>query len=812
MTNPTLAIVASEAEAAEVEAVLRALGEESRRLPPEELAVAVGEGSVKVLVLGTEFIESINPAAFQAALDRQPAWSDLPILVLASRGQVAKYRPFFDDLGQVRLIERPLDQPIFECALRAALRSRSRQTGARALLGKAAEAERQYRELSETLEQRVSDRTRQLEMAYNRLVQETEERHGAEERLRETAELYRYTVELSQQIAWTADADKKLISASPRFNRVTGVPAERDVHEGWMSALHPEDLPAVIAAWNAPIDNQNPSVAEFRMRVSDGSYRLFRARAAPRLDEAGRIVRWYGYTEDIHDQRQAELARREAEAKLRESEELYRSTLELRQQIVWTAAADGTHLGRSQRYNDLTGLPADLPPQSAIHPDDLPVMQESWARSIATGRVFACDFRLRMRDGSYRQFRARAAPRRDEQGSIVRWYGTSEDIEEQMRAEQARREAEERYRLALRATNDVIWDLNIVSNQLYWSESAASMFGVAVDAPAPLADWKERVHPEDRERVSASFDRAVFGRKTHWSESYRFLNAEGGYSEIYDRGFIIRNEEGAAVRAVGAMSDVSDRVHAEAQLQRMQAELIHVSRVSAMGTMASTLAHELNQPLTAVTSYVGGSRRLLQGNDDPTIRQVRDALEAAEAGALRAGRIVRGLRELVARGNVNVKPEELDKLIHDACVLAFVDEHLLGISHRVEIDPSLHRVDVDRIQIQQVLINLIRNSVQAMADQPVREILISARDAAKNMVELCVADTGVGLTAEVREALFSPFRSTKSDGMGIGLSISRTIVEAHGGKIWASDRGGGGAEFRFTIPKARAPARAAAAE
>jgi two-component system sensor kinase FixL len=439
-------------------------------------------------------------------------------------------------------------------------------------------------------------------------------------------------------------------------------------------------------------------------------------------------------------------------------------------------------------------------------------MFEAWQASVASGRPFAYDFRLAMRDGSYRMFRARAAARRDGDGRIVRWYGTSEDIEEQQRTEQARREAEERYRLALRATNDVIWDLNVVTDQIHWSESAVAFFGdMGGGSATSLTWWEERVHPDDRSRVAASLKRAIRGRQTHWAENYRFLNAGGGYADIYDRGFIIRDDAGKALRAVGAMSDISDRVHAEAQVQRMQAELIHVSRVSAMGTMASTLAHELNQPLTAVSSYVGGSRRLLQDIDDPVVARVREALESAEAGALRAGRIVRGLRELVARGNVNVKPEELSRLVHDACVLAFVDQHLLGISHRIELDPSAHWVDADGIQIQQVLINLIRNSVQAMAEQPVREIVISAKAVSGRMVEIGIADTGAGLTAEVREALFSPFRSTKAEGMGIGLSISRTIVEAHGGKIWAEDRDGGGAVFRFTIPKATAPAVDAAA-
>ena len=187
---------------------------------------------------------------------------------------------------------------------------------------------------------------------------------------------------------------------------------------------------------------------------------------------------------------------------------------------------------------------------------------------------------------------------------------------------------------------------------------------------------------------------------------------------------------------------------------------------------------------------------------EPDLTPVKDALEAAETGALRAGQIVRRLRELVARGNVAVKPEDLSRLIEEASELAFVDEHLHGVSHRIALDPDARWVEADRIQVQQVLINLVRNAVQAMADQPRREILISARRGGHWLVEIAVSDTGPGIPAERMDNLFTPFNSSKAEGLGIGLSICRTIVEAHGGRIWAENLAGGGAAFHFTLPRA----------
>jgi two-component system sensor kinase FixL len=502
--------------------------------------------------------------------------------------------------------------------------------------------------------------------------------------------------------------------------------------------------------------------------------------------------------------------RRAAEERLRESEELYRYTVELSQQMVWTATPEGVIVTVNPRFYEVTGIAESLDPHTAwlqaVHPDDMGELSRHWAEALKWGRPHLVQFRIRIADGSYRTFVARAAPRRDGGGRIIRWYGFTEDITEQKRAAAARREAEERYRLAAKATNDAIWDLDLVRNHIQWTASETAFFGYRdSDEMTSLAWWEDRVHPEDRKRVTRSLDAAIGGKHTHWSESYRFLKADGDYADVFDQGFIIRGESGRAVRAVGAMADITRLRRAEAEIRTMQAELIHVSRLSAMGTMASTLAHELNQPLTAVSSYIRGSRRRLEHANGPAMNDVRGALEAAEGAALRAGQIVRRLRELVARGNVSSRPESLPKLIEDASLIAFLDEHLLGVTHRLELDPEADWVEVDPVQIQQVLINLVRNAMQAMENQPRREVVIRTSIASKAMAEVSVADTGTGIAPEVREALFSPFQSTKREGMGIGLSISRTIVEAHGGKIWAEDAPGGGTVFRFTLPRADAP-------
>jgi two-component system sensor kinase FixL len=623
------------------------------------------------------------------------------------------------------------------------------------------------------------------------------------EHLRRSEKMYRISAAISGRLAWCANPEGRLVAVSPDASPLTGMPEDRLLDGGWIEAVHPEDRKHFKEAWAHSLRTGEKLFVQFRSLRADGAVRMALARAVAERDEDGRILCWYGLTQDVQEEHEAEQARCEAEARLRESEQLHRFTLELTRQIVWSVEPDGSALMLSPRYVEVTGMDPTAAPSLAIHTEDRGRVESIWAECLATGRPYSAECRLVVRGGDYRFFRLRAAPLRDSTGRIVRWYGVSEDIHEERLAEQARRDAEQRYRLAVQATNDAVWDYDVANDILDWSDNSARIFG-SPEAPighTRLSWWVSRLHPDDRERISEGFRRALDGHRSHWSASYRFLRSGGGYADILDRGFIIRDSDGRARRAVGAMADVTERNRAEEEIIRMQAELIHVSRLSAMGAMASTLAHELNQPLTAASNFISGARRVAGAEADQGAELVA-ALESAASATQRAGEILRRLRELVSRGAVAVSVEDLPKLIEEASVLGFVDERSLGIRHRIELDPAARCVHADRIQIQQVLINLIRNAIDAMEESPEGEIVLSTR-AEGETVEIAVADTGPGIRPELFGTLFSRFMTTKSSGMGIGLPISRTIVELHGGKIWAENRPGGGAVFRFTLPRAR---------
>lgn len=252
----------------------------------------------------------------------------------------------------------------------------------------------------------------------------------------------------------------------------------------------------------------------------------------------------------------------------------------------------------------------------------------------------------------------------------------------------------------------------------------------------------------------------------------------------------------------GFIRDLTEQHRTQSKVEALQAELIHVARVSGMGAMASTLAHELNQPITAVANYVEAVRDLLANPDPDDTPMIREALGDAASEAMRAGHIVRRLRDFVARGEVEKTVENLAGLVEESIALGLIGARQSGVEAKVDLDPTCTGVLVDKVQIQQVLINLARNAVEAMADSASRKIWVSSRCIDMGTVQLTVADTGPGVSPDIADQLFTAFVSTKSDGMGLGLSICRTIVEANGGRIWFEPRPDGGSQFHFTLVRA----------
>ncbi|WP_375195627.1 sensor histidine kinase [Sphingobium sp.] len=252
----------------------------------------------------------------------------------------------------------------------------------------------------------------------------------------------------------------------------------------------------------------------------------------------------------------------------------------------------------------------------------------------------------------------------------------------------------------------------------------------------------------------------------------------------------------------GFIRDLTERQQAERRVADLQAELSHASRVTAMGTLASALAHELNQPLTAIANYLEAGRDLLDAEGPVNREMLREAMAESAKQALRAGEIIRSLREFIKRGETMRQPEPLRGLLAEGAALAFIGADSRGIDMDISVDRRVGRVLVNRVQLQQVIINLVKNAVEAMATSPARILRLSAVPIEDGRVEVVVADSGTGLDPDMSRTLFTPFTTTKASGMGVGLSISQTIIEGHGGRIWAQPSPWGGTEFHFTLDAA----------
>ncbi|HAF40171.1 MAG TPA: PAS domain-containing sensor histidine kinase [Sphingobium sp.] len=252
----------------------------------------------------------------------------------------------------------------------------------------------------------------------------------------------------------------------------------------------------------------------------------------------------------------------------------------------------------------------------------------------------------------------------------------------------------------------------------------------------------------------------------------------------------------------GFIRDLTERQQAERRVADLQAELAHASRVTAMGTLASALAHELNQPLTAIANYMEAGRDLLAAPGEVDREMLGEAMTESAGQALRAGEIIRSLREFIRRGETVRQPEPLRTLLAEGAALAFIGADSRGIDMDVSVDRRIDKVLVNRVQLQQVIINLVRNAVEAMQHSPVRILRLTAVPAEDDRVEVIVADSGPGLDPDMSRTLFTPFTTSKATGMGVGLSISQTIVEGHGGRIWATPSQWGGAAFHFTLDRA----------
>jgi PAS domain S-box-containing protein len=540
--------------------------------------------------------------------------------------------------------------------------------------------------------------------------------------------------------------------------------------------------------------------------------------------------------------------RKRAEQAQRESEDKLRQVIETGPNLLWSAGAEGKEAevpagfmaqvqailnvipaytwyaspsGGLTFVNKQTaaylGLPKDHPLRFGIdigaqwddwvpllHPDDQEEARKYWSNCLRTGETGEVSYRVRGAQGDYRWFLTRFEPLRASDGTLLLWVGATLDIEELMRAQEALRASERSARSAIDGIAGLVailapnGEVETVNRQVF------EYFGRSLEE---LKNWgnNDLVHPEDLPLVIELVKKGMAsGLPYHFEE--RLRRFDGEYRWFENRGAPICDDSGHIARWYVLLTDIEDRTRALAQLEQMRSDFAHMNRVSMMGELTASITHEVKQPIASARNNACAAQNFLD-MQPPDLSEVREALSCVVGDTDRAGEVVERIRALIKKAPARKDSVAIDDATLEVIALTRTEAAINSVSVQTQFAESLPRVQGDRVQLQQVMLNLIVNAIQAMSGigQGARELQISI-DAvpSEGGVRVGIRDTGPGLSPENLSRLFEPFYTTKPEGMGMGLSICRSIIEAHGGRLWATPCGPQGALFQFTIPATRA--------
>ena len=646
-------------------------------------------------------------------------------------------------------------------------------------------------------------------------------------------------------LVWTALPDGNLDFINQRWCEYTNLGLDESSGRGWQTVIHPADLPELLERWRSILASGEPGEMEARLRRSDGEYRWFLIRACPLADASGQLVKWCGLNTDIEDRRQAEAAMRAPWwTQSARREDHFRSVVD----NIAALAALVTPAGQFELVNQpasaFFGATLDELKHwaiaDAVHPDDLPNVLAAWRESVETGRLFYVEERLRRSDGVYRWFRTQGLPLRDREGHIDLWYLLQLDVDEQKQSEALL--AGEKQLLELVAEGHSMSEILEAICRLIENTATGCYCSVALYDPS-RTHWEYGAAPS----LPAGYMQFCVGRplnadagpcataaclneqvivtdlmtETRWAEWRPIALAHGLRStwstpistaagKVLGSFALYYNEprtptplQQSLIKQFTHIARIAiERRLSDDTLSRLRSELAHVARVKSLGVLTASIAHELNQPLSGIITNASTCLRMLVA-DTPNIDGACETARRTIRDANRASDVITRLRALFSNRDAAPAPVNLNEAVQEVISLSLRELQRGQVIVRTEFSDNLPPIVGDRVQLQQVIMNLVRNASDAMStvnDRP-RELTVRSERDEGDCVRLTVKDTGVGFGQEAADRLFQAFYTTKNDGMGIGLSLSRSIIEAHRGRLWATMNDGPGATFSFSIPR-----------
>jgi PAS domain S-box-containing protein len=648
------------------------------------------------------------------------------------------------------------------------------------------------------------------------LLTDVDDQRKAEEALRASEHQLQQLADAIPTLIWSARPDGSSEFLNRRWLDYTGLSREQAEGWGWVDVLHPDDRGRLVDYWRTLLASGEPGEIEARIRRFDGAHRWFLFRADPVRDVTGSVIRWLGSNTDIDDLKRAESSLRQRERELQLLVDTMPSMV-----CVLTPAGEPSYVNK--RLMEYIGIEQvedlDAPGQarlssalqSLVHPDDVSRLETILGRAFAAGEAFRSEHRVRRADGTYHWVEALGEPLRDTGGQVVAWYTVNVDVDERHKAEDALRARERELQLLIDTIPTLVWCVTPDGEPDYINKRLETYYGRKVDHAAAVDETRldralgRLMHPDDLPIIQRNLGHSL---RTGESFCMRYRNRryDGTYRWVDARAEPLRDDCGRIVKWYGVSIDIDDEVRAQEGLRATQERLSRAAQTASLAELSASIAHEVNQPLAAVITNSQACQRWLSV-DPPNLEMARSTADRIVRSAMNAADVISRIRALFRQTMPSRAMTNLNDVIDEVCRLTMDLTKSEGVLVEADLDPALPAVPADRVQMQQVLVNLIRNGIDAMKTngELTKSLMVASRRHGEDMILVEVRDHGEG-AAELGR-IFEPFFTTKQGGMGMGLAICRSILEAHEGSLWAENIDPRGTAFCFTLPICSAQAQ-----